>query len=121
MEWTSYIAAFGPKVSIPRQILGNLLLLDDFFAEDHLKILKQVFYLPMCSGWSQVSPKKSTSSTHAVIFIEIAIYATSFFLHMCSGWSLVSPKKSTITNHAVIFIEIAIYAKSFFTCILDGF
>merc|ERR1711888_337667 len=42
--------------------------------------LKQVFfYLPMCSGWSQVSPKKSTSSTHAVIFIEIAIYATSFF------------------------------------------
>ena len=31
------------------------------------------------SGGSQVLPKKSTSSTHAVIFIEIAIYATSFF------------------------------------------
>ena len=44
-----------------------------------------------CSGWSQVSPKKSTSSTHAVIFIEIAIYVKSFF-YMYSGWSLVSPK-----------------------------
>ena len=85
LQWNGLhtIAAFRPKVSIPHQILGNLLLLDDFFAEDHLKILKQVFYLPMCSGWSQVSPKKSTSSTHAVIFIEIAIYATSFFFYIC--------------------------------------
>ena len=51
----------------------------------------QQAFLHMCSGWSLESPKKSTSTNHAVIFIEIAIYAKSFF-NMYSGWSLVSPK-----------------------------
>ena len=69
--------------------------------------MQQAFFLHMCSGWSLVSPKKSTSTNHAVIFIEIAIYVKSLF-YMHSGWSLVSPKKSTSSNHAVIFIEIAI-------------
>ena len=49
-----------------------------------------------CSGWSQVSPKKSTSSNHAVIFIEIAIYATSFFTYV---FRLVSSITKKIYKH----------------------